>query len=122
MLRHVAVQVNGNVLVFSTVLVDKKEVGADLVTAVVAADLDLAVVVLILGVPGHNKLLLGVRRDNYLAKWDVSSPMALGETPTLAVQRLIYIYISIIEHAVKRLIITKQGRLYTNVKSEGAIA
>ena len=91
MLRHVAVQVNGNVLVFSTVLVDKEEVGADLVTAVVAADLDLAVVVLILGVPGHNKLLLGVRRDNYLAKWDVSSPMALGETPTLAVQRLIYI-------------------------------
>ena len=120
MLRHVAVQVNGNVLVFSAVLVDKEEVGADLVTAVVAADLDLAVVVLILSVPGHNKLLLGVRRDNYLAKWDVSSPMALGETPTLAVQRLIYI--SIIEHAVKRLIITKQGHLYANVKSEGATA
>ena len=89
MLRHVAVQVNGNVLVFSAVLVDKEEVGADLVTTVVATDLDLAVVVLILGVPGHNKLLLGVGRDNYLAKWSVSSPMALGETPTLAVQRLI---------------------------------
>ena len=87
MLRHVAVQVNGNVLVFSAVLVDKEEVGADLVTAAVAADLDLAVV-LILGVPGHNKLLLGVRRDNYLAKWDVSSPLALGETLTFAVQRL----------------------------------
>jgi hypothetical protein len=24
----------------------------------------------------------GVGRDNYLAKWDVSSLMALGETPT----------------------------------------
>ena len=121
MLRHVAVQVNGNVLVFSAVLVDKEEVGADLVTAVVAADLDLAVVVLILGVPGHNKLLLGVGRDNYLAKWSVSSPMALGETLTFAVQRLNYI-ISIIEHVVRRLIIAKQGHLYTNAKSEGATA
>ena len=63
----------------------------------------------------------GVGRDNYLAKWSVSSPMALGETLTFAVQRLNYI-ISIIEHVVRRLIIAKQGHLYTNVKSEGATA
>ena len=99
MLRHVAVQVDGNVLVFSTVLVDKEEVGADLVTAVVAADLDLAVVVLILGVLGHNKLLLGVRRDNYLARWSVSSPMTLGETPAPAIAKA---DISILESFVKR--------------------
>ena len=101
MLRHVAVQVNGNVLVFSAVLVGKEEVGADLVTAVVAADLDLAVVVLILGVPGHNKLLLGVRRDNYLAKWSVSSLVAPGETLASAIAKA-DIYISIPESFVKR--------------------
>ena len=41
-----------------------------------------------------------VRRDNYLAKWSVSSPMALGETPTLADAKAdIYIY-QIIEQNV----------------------
>ena len=39
-------------------------------------------------------------RLRFLADWSVSSPMALGKTLVFAMQRLIYI--SIIEHAVKR--------------------
>lgn len=36
----------------------------------------------------HNKLLLESGEEfQFLAKWSVSSPMALGETPTLAVAK-----------------------------------
>ena len=39
----------------------------------------------------HNNSFWSRAENEFSAEWSVSSPMALGETPTLAVQRLIYI-------------------------------
>ena len=48
----------------------------------------------------HDNSFWSRAENEFSADWSVSSPMALGETPTLAVQRLIYI--SIIGLSVKR--------------------
>ena len=51
----------------------------------------------------HFVLLFGVGRDNYLAKWDVSSPIDSGETPTLADAKAdIYINTGILCQAILR--------------------
>ena len=50
----------------------------------------------------HNNSFWSRAENELSAEWSVSSPMALGETPTLAVQRLIYINTGILCQAILR--------------------
>lgn len=50
----------------------------------------------------HDNSFWSRAENEFSAKWDASSPMALGETPTLADTKADIIYISILEQNVKR--------------------